>query len=334
LWFDAQVSSAERLVLAFLEAAHGAGACLANYCEVLSITRDAHRVSGVRALDRESGVTFEVRARHVILATGPWTESLLRSAGVRAPRIPLLRGTNVVLRRSVLDGPAVGVRYAGRYILAVPWRNRTIVGTEYAPHGPIPHDEIERFVRDAARAFPWAGITMDDVSLVHRGLVPGARDAFGLWTRDLILDHARDGAPGLVSVVGVKYTTAREVAQRAVSLVFRRIGRAAPPCRTATTQLASALSGPQSLEEATRHAMRHEMALRLSDVVLRRINLGTAGPPAEDDLDRVARVLAQERGWSAERLDHERTTLARRYLSGFELPPPGFEHVPVAGQGE
>jgi glycerol-3-phosphate dehydrogenase len=334
LWFDAQVSSAERLVLAFLEAAYGAGACLANYCEVSSITRNDRRVLGAHAQDRESGATLEVRARVVILAAGPWTESLLRSAGVRSPRIPLLRATNVVLRRSTLDGPAIGAHRDGRYLFAVPWRNRTIVGTEYAPHGPLPQEEIERFVREAARAFPWAGITIDDVSLVHRGLVPGTRDASGLWSRDLILDHARDGASGLVSVVGVKYTTAREVAQRAVNRVFRILRRDVPPCRTATTPLANTALASRPVVEATRHAVRHEMALRLSDVVLRRMDLGTAGPPAEDDLDRIARVLTQERGWSDERLDQERKALARRYASGFELPPPGFENVPIAGQGE
>ncbi|MBN2371330.1 MAG: FAD-dependent oxidoreductase [Vicinamibacteria bacterium] len=334
IWFDAQVSSAERLVLAFLDAAHGAGACLANYCEVSEIARAGRRVVGARVLDRESGVTVDIRARVVILATGPWTDSLLHKAGVRSARIPLLRATNVVLRRSVLDGPVVGARRAGRFLFVVPWRGRTIVGTEYAPHGPIPEEEIDCFVREAARAFPWAGITMDDVSLVHRGFVPGTRDASGLWSRDLILDHDRDGAPGLVSVVGVKYTTAREVAQRAVGRVYRILRRSVPACRTATTPLSNAALTALPLDEATRRAVREEMALRLTDVVLRRMDLGNAGPPSGDALDLVASTMARERKWSAERLDHERRALARRYANGFELQPPEYENGPPARQEE
>ena len=52
------------------------------------------------------------------------------------------------------------------------------------------------------------------------------------------------------------------------------------------------------------------MALTLADAVLRRLDLGTAGPPPAGDLDVVARVLAAELGWSADREQAERSGLA------------------------
>jgi hypothetical protein len=79
--------------------------------------------------------------------------------------------------------------------------------------------------------------------------------------------------PGLVSVQGVKYTTARLVAEQAVDLVARRLRRNLPACRTAVTPLPQAriLEGP--LEARTRTAVREEMALTLGDAVLRRLDL-------------------------------------------------------------
>ena len=76
------------------------------------------------------------------------------------------------------------------------------------------------------------------------------------------------------------------------------------------TPLAAArpLDGP--LEERARRAVREEMALTLADAVLRRLDLGTAGPPAADELDAVARVMAAELGWDAARERAERAALA------------------------
>jgi glycerol-3-phosphate dehydrogenase len=182
------------------------------------------------------------------------------------------------------------------------------------------------FLDEASRAFPWAEIGRADLTLVHEGLVPGRGDAAGLSTRPRLHDHeAEDGLPGLVSVQGVKYTTARVVAERAVDLALRRIGRAATPCRTAATALpwARPLAGP--LQERVRLAVRAEMALTLADAVLRRLDLGTAGSPPEGDLAVVVRVMADELGWSASRVQIERSrlaaTLARR---GPTAPGEGF----------
>jgi glycerol-3-phosphate dehydrogenase len=55
------------------------------------------------------------------------------------------------------------------------------------------------------------------------------------------------------------------------------------------------------------------MALTLADAVLRRLDLGTAGPPPAADLDTVARAMAGELGWDAARERTERAALERFY---------------------
>jgi glycerol-3-phosphate dehydrogenase len=117
----------------------------------------------------------------------------------------------------------------------------------------------------------------------------------------------------LVTVQGVKYTTARGVAEKAVDLVFRRLGRPDAPCLTMDTPLPRAQGLVGTLEAQTLEAIREEMAVTLADAVLRRLDLGSAGPPAGADLDAVARTMATTLGWDREREREEREALAKRY---------------------
>ena len=55
--------------------------------------------------------------------------------------------------------------------------------------------------------------------------------------RSRIVDYHKDGYEGLLSVEGVKYTTARTVAEKTIDLVFRRLGYPQNPSRTALTPL-------------------------------------------------------------------------------------------------
>jgi len=163
-----------------------------------------------------------------------------------------------------------------------------------------------------AAPFPGSGSSVATWSSSTRGR--------GLWTRHRLLDHeARDGLAGLVSIVGVKYTTARGVAEQALDLVLRRSGHTGPACRTATTTLTGAAPLSGSLVEQTRRAVHDEMAVSLSDAVLRRLDLGTAAPPDEEKLGVVAKTMGSELGWSSERLHLERQTLAEAYAMAVRL---------------
>jgi glycerol-3-phosphate dehydrogenase len=311
LWYDAQVQSSERLTLGFAHAAAASGASLANYALAVGFLRDGPRVTGVRARDQLTGREMEVRARLTLNAAGPRALALLAEAGLAVPPLSFLRAMNLVFARPAGVAQAVGALSAGRFLFLVPWHGRTIVGTAYAPAEAPERDSVRTFLHEAQRAFPWAGLDARDLSLVHRGLVPGAGGAAGLRTRTLFVDHEADhGVPGLVSVVGVKYTTARGVAETAVDLVARRLRRSLAPCRTAITPLPRArpLEGP--LEARAIEVVREEMALTLEDALRRRLDLGTCGPPAETDVAAVASTMAAELGWDPPRLARERAALA------------------------
>jgi glycerol-3-phosphate dehydrogenase len=153
---------------------------------------------------------------------------------------------NVVTKRIVGDHACGGVAN-GRYLLAVPWRDVTMIGTSHDVHeGPadqlrVTRWDLEVFLKEARLAFPHAPLSSDDVRLVHRGLLPmvsGDGSHVRLLKESRVVDHAMHGMPGLVSMFGVRYTTARQTAEEAVDAVFRSMGHATPPpCRTAETPL-------------------------------------------------------------------------------------------------
>jgi glycerol-3-phosphate dehydrogenase len=310
VWTDAQAET-ERLLMGFLHAASGAAACLANHVEVVGLTRGKGGPWQVRVLDRESGRELTVAARAVVNAAGPWLDTLLGRARLPPAAGSLVRATNLVLARAPRLQHVVGARSAGRFLFLAPWRDRAIVGTDYEPPETDPAAGARRFLVEAQAAFPWAGLRHEDVALVHRGLVPGTPAR--LCSRHRIVDHRATGAPGLFSIVAVKYTTARGVAEQVVDALGRWLGRKLPRCRTALTVLPGAAPLPGSLQEQARLAIREEMALHLDDVVLRRLLAGAAGLPPEGELATVAAVLARELGWDPARAGSEAARLAAAY---------------------
>jgi glycerol-3-phosphate dehydrogenase len=108
-------------------------------------------------------------------------------------------------------------------------------------------------------------LTADAVTLVHHGIVPAERGGGGrptLKRRPELIDHARDGLAGAMTVIGVKYTTARAVAERAVDLTVKKLRKRAGPTRTAETILPGASIADH---EALAIETEHRTGVRLSD---------------------------------------------------------------------
>jgi glycerol-3-phosphate dehydrogenase len=69
-------------------------------------------------------------------------------------------------------------------------------------------------------------------------MVSGTGSQVALLKESQVVEHGRHGLPGLISLFGVRYTTARQTAEDAVDAVFRALGHTTPPpCRTAETPL-------------------------------------------------------------------------------------------------
>jgi glycerol-3-phosphate dehydrogenase len=249
IWYDYQMQSTDRVTLSFLLSAVEAGAMAANYVQALRFLQNNGRVIGVRVEDCLTRETFAIRGTVVVNAAGPWAAALLADlppAAQGAPPPRLSRAMNIVTRKVVNDH-ACGGMVNGRYLFMVPWRGVSMLGTSHDAHEgtadqlKVSRWDLEGFLKDAREAFPHSGLTSADVKLIHRGLLPmvsGEGTHVRLVKESQVVDNAAHGLPGLVSMFGVRYTTARRTAEQAVDAVFRVMGHnTPPPCRTAETPL-------------------------------------------------------------------------------------------------
>jgi glycerol-3-phosphate dehydrogenase len=265
LWYDYQTIEPDRLTFLFALAAAEQGAILANHVEATDLLvseRPARRVVGARAVDRDTGRTLEIASRLVLNASGAAVDRLLAPLGLRTG-IALLKAMNLVTRREA-GAEALGTQArSGRHLFLVPWRGRALFGTWESPGtcgpeaGSVTTAEVSAFLSELNEAFPQLDLTRDEVTLVHRGIVPAAvhRDGrVSLEGHEQVRDHSTDAADpveGLISVAGTKYTTARAVAERLVDRVLERLQHEGVSCRTATTPLPGAALEDVDLAIAT-----------------------------------------------------------------------------------
>ncbi len=330
VWHDYQMPNADRMTLAFVLSACAAGAAAANYLAATRLVARGSRVEGVTAEDQLTGQAVDLRAAVVLNAAGPWAPLLTGTVPEAAggPNPPRWSRAMNLVTRPFLDTHACGGVAGGRFIFAVPWRHVSIVGTSHAtdeggPEAPVARAHVEALLAEAREAFPRARLAYEDVRLVHRGLLPmvdtNRSGHVELLRESLVIDHRAQGVEGLVSMIGVRYTTARQTAADAVDAVFHVLGYPRPPaCRTDQTPLVGGREvrqgsrpdeplGPACTATVAdlRHAVREESALRLSDAVIRRTDLGSAGHPGRQALERAARIMAAELGWSDEKMRDE-----------------------------
>lgn len=259
IWYDGQMLDADRLLLSCVAAAVESGAVAMNYAAVegLSLTRD-NAVAGVKVRDRLRGEELDVRAKQVIFAAGPWNAALLKTAGIASWRqqAAQVKSMNVVVPALCeRDDLAVGIESkrrsdsvvgnTNRLFFVTPWQGLSVIGTTHEPFDGEPEactfgrSEVEAFLGEFNDAYCGRPVDLDDVVYVYGGLTPAVegRIALGRSRHAVVTDHsATDGVAGLWSVAGVKFTTARYVAEIAVAAVAARAGLDSP-ARVPTTAL-------------------------------------------------------------------------------------------------
>lgn len=257
IWYEGQMHHIERLVLSYVRSAAERGAEVANYVNVIGFLRTGNRITGVEARDQLTGHDYSIRAKLVLNATGPWLAKTLNLADVHEHDhdLPPSKAFSIVTRPLTNDYAVafpIKTMYQDRQAVVdkqtslsfiIPWGRYSLVGSLHksCPEDPdavgVTLEEVQSYISMVNEGYPAAKLRLEDVRYLLWGMVPADEPGSAAPLKHpRILDHATEGGPeGLVSVMGVKFTTSRGVAERTVDLAMRKLGREPSRCITHTT---------------------------------------------------------------------------------------------------
>ncbi len=232
VYYDCLTDDA-RLVIEVIKSAAAHGALIANYVTARGFRKDADGIARIDLEDTRTRSSFELRAKVVVSATGVWSDGVSRLSDARAPkRLRPSKGIHIVVpagkfrNQTAVLIPSFG---ENRFLFVIPWLGRTVIGTtdtDYTGSLDDPRaeaDEISRVVQSAARAFPDAQLSMDDVISTFAGLRPLIA-AGGQSTKELSRkEEIFEDDSGLITITGGKLTTWRRMAERVTDLACRRL---------------------------------------------------------------------------------------------------------------
>ncbi|XP_010884402.2 glycerol-3-phosphate dehydrogenase, mitochondrial isoform X2 [Esox lucius] len=248
VYYDGQHNDARmNLAIALTAARHGAA--MANYTEVVHLLKktDAgtgkEKVCGARCRDVVTGNEFDVRAKCVINATGPFTDSLRKMDDVKNANIcQPSAGVHIVIpgyyspdNMGLLD-PATS---DGRVIFFLPWEKMTIAGTTDTPTEvtahPIPMEEDINFILNEVRNYlsPDVEVRRGDVLAAWSGIRPLVTDPNSKDTQSICRNHiVHISDSGLVTIAGGKWTTYRSMAEETLDAAVSAHGLGGGPSKT------------------------------------------------------------------------------------------------------
>jgi glycerol-3-phosphate dehydrogenase len=224
LYSDGQFDDA-RLLINILQTGVERGGIALNYFPVTDLLKDVTgKATGVVASDLESGQTFQVHARVIINATGPFCDVLRQKDSVDAkPLVTTSQGVHLVLPKHFLPGDTAVIvpkTSDGRVIFMIPWQNHVVVGTTDTPLDkavmePIAQRREIDFLLTTAALYLTQPPTVADVLSVFTGIRPLVRpDKDAKSTAGISRDHTIVRSPaGMITITGGKWTTARKMAQ-------------------------------------------------------------------------------------------------------------------------
>ncbi len=251
LYSDAQVEFPERLTLENALAAQENGATVLTYAQVEQFLFKGNRVEGVQLTDLLTSERYKLQAPVTINASGPWLDEVMGTGGSRR-MVGGTKGSHIIVQPfpgAPNEALYVEARSNGRPYFIVPWNDMYLIGTTDIRYTEsldriVPEEEeIQYLIRETNAVIPGAGLTPESVLYAYAGVRPLPFEAggaeSGITRRHIIRDHAPE-VEGLISIIGGKLTTYRNLAQQAVDLMYRKMGYTPPRCVTACVPLPGA----------------------------------------------------------------------------------------------
>jgi glycerol-3-phosphate dehydrogenase len=228
------------------------------------------RVTGVEFEDRLGSGTYTAHAPVTVNVAGPWVDRVLSGAssfgidesqeGEPDQMIGGTKGSHLIVDPfpgAPRDALYVEARRDGRPYFIVPWNGRYLIGTtdfrykDDLDYVSADDDEISYLLEETNAVIPDANLGREDVLFTYSGVRPlpfkpeGSESS--ITRSHVVYDHATgksaaggrltvEGAgpkaDGLISIVGGKLTTYRNLGRQTVDVAYKKMGRQAPKSRT------------------------------------------------------------------------------------------------------
>src|SRR5215210_7686490 len=267
-YYDAQVEYAERVAVENAISARDHGATVVTYANVENLIIEDNNVKGVEFTDVLSGESHMARAPVTVNVAGPWVDEVL--AELKQPGTDPnvgrfmggTKGSHLIVDPfpGAPKGEALYVeaRKDGRPYFIVPWNGRYLIGTtdlryeEDLDYVKASEEEIQYLIDETDYVIPEAGLTREDVLFTCAGVRPlpyaPAGSEGSISRSHVVYDHAKGKsaaggrikvsgsggirAEGLLSIVGGKLTTYRNLGRQTTDVVYKKLGIKAPKSAT------------------------------------------------------------------------------------------------------
>jgi glycerol-3-phosphate dehydrogenase len=249
LYYDAQVPYAERLCLENLTDAAAHGAVINNHAPVTELVIKDNTISGVKFKDALSGREYQANGHIVLNTTGPWTDQILHQFEAGSLyKIRKTKGIHLVTDKVSKNALVLFAKSDGRLFFIIPWLSYSLIGTTDTDyHADInkvyaEKSDVDYLISELGHYFPH--FKRENIHYTYaslRPLVPkNNKSASNTSRAHRLIDHGQlDGVKGLLSILGGKNTAYRSIAEEAVNLIVKKLGKEAV-CTTAQTTLPGA----------------------------------------------------------------------------------------------
>lgn len=256
VYYDGQMDDS-RMGVSLALTASIKGAKIANHVEVIDLLKTDGKVSGATVRDTLTGDVWDINAKVVINATGPFVDSIRRLDNEKTVNIitPSI-GTHIILPdyyAPVEMGLIIPKTEDGRVMFLVPWKGKTVAGTTDIPaeivHNPKPTEEEIVFLLNSLSKYLSVSVRRGDVLAAWSGLRPLVRDPQAHNTESILRDHFIEvSESNMITIAGGKWTTYRLMASDALDRAIE-VGDLKPSksCSTQETRLLGAEGWSSSL---------------------------------------------------------------------------------------
>ncbi|PQE09585.1 glycerol-3-phosphate dehydrogenase protein [Rutstroemia sp. NJR-2017a BVV2] len=241
------------------------GGTVVNHLEVTSLEKDANgRLCGAKVrdlIDEKDGKKpqeFNIRARGIINATGPFTDAIRKMDDQEVKEIVApSSGVHVILpgyyspQKMGLIDPKTS---DGRVIFFLPWQGNTIAGTTDAPtqieYNPVAGEKEIDWILSEIRHYlaPDINVRRGDVLAAWSGIRPLVKNPNAKNTEALVRNHLINVSPsGLLTCAGGKWTTYRQMAEECVDEAIKEFKLTPRPVTNAPN-----ISGSELIDDGAR----------------------------------------------------------------------------------